>query len=132
MNHTCPACQRTFRTAQGLGLHFDHARKGRGGCAGPTPAQDAAVAVAEAKVERVFAQAEANNPQLVRDANGAYRARDPEERRAVTNIAVRIVTGMAERGAIDPDNDHEIQAAMRRAVPLAFTAYRAAIDFVFG
>lgn len=98
------------------------------------PAQPPAdpAAAAEAKVEAVFAQAEANNPQLVRDASGAYRARDPEERRAVTSIAVRIVTGMAERGAIDPDNDHEIQAAMRRAVPLAFTAYRAAIDFVFG
>lgn len=86
---------------------------------------------AEAKVEKVFAMAEARNPRLVTDADGRYRARDAEEKRAVTNLATRIVVGMAEKGQIDPDDDDEIQAAMRRAVPMAFTAYRAAIDFLF-
>lgn len=32
MSHTCIGCKRSFRTAQGLGLHWDHARKGRGQC----------------------------------------------------------------------------------------------------
>lgn len=87
---------------------------------------------AEAKVEKVFAMAEARNPTLVVEKDGRYRARDAEEKRAVTNLATRIVVGMAEKGQIDPDNDDEIQAAMRRAVPMAFTAYRAAIDYIFG
>lgn len=32
--HQCTACKRTFRTAQGLGLHFDHARKNPKVCDG--------------------------------------------------------------------------------------------------
>lgn len=91
-----------------------------------------AEAAAEAKVEQVFAQAEAANPRLVREPDGRYRARDDEERRAVMNLATKIVVGMAEKGKINPDNDHEVRAAMRRAVPMAFTAYRAAIDFLHG
>jgi hypothetical protein len=31
-NHKCAGCGRAFRTTQGLGLHWDHARKGHGGC----------------------------------------------------------------------------------------------------
>lgn len=32
MDHKCAGCGRSFRTTQGLGLHWDHARKGHGGC----------------------------------------------------------------------------------------------------
>ena len=32
--HQCTACKRTFRTAQGLGLHFNHARKNPNVCDG--------------------------------------------------------------------------------------------------
>lgn len=44
--HQCTACKRTFRTAQGLGLHFNHARKNPKVCDGqprPDP-RDAALA----------------------------------------------------------------------------------------
>lgn len=63
-------------------------------------------------------------------ASKKFRVRDEEERRAVISIATRIVAGMVASGEC-PETEEGIREAMEEVVPLAFEAYRAAIEYVF-
>jgi hypothetical protein len=60
------------------------------------------------------------------------RARSREERERVIAIAMRIVAGQAQQGLLDMNNEDAVEEATRAAVKLAFEAYRAAEEYVFG
>lgn len=66
--HQCTACKRTFRTAQGLGLHFNHARKNPKVCDGQPriDPRDAEIARLKAEVGSKNATIEATRRHIDR------------------------------------------------------------------
>lgn len=53
-----------------------------------------------------------------------------QDKRQITNLTLRIVSGQIEKGELDPNDDKALKKATREAAAIAKEAYFAALEFV--
>jgi hypothetical protein len=58
------------------------------------------------------------------------RIKDPEDRRRIQNLTVRLLSSMVEKGELNPENNEDLKKATKEMAEVARSSYYAALEYL--